>query len=410
MKRKKILALIFATLLFTVILLTTVTASPSLEHTSEYLAVDTSDTVLAQDEHPAFTQADLNDNFINYAAGESRVVLPVTYSVEDGANVVGTVLEKETGQPISNATIAVDGDTLVTTDSTGRFQICNVPNGTYTWNVSASGYQDACYLNYTVDWLSGTDIFTFEISKTHEIIIDRLELWTCDDLTAETVHMDEAQQKSVSSITPTSIPPVSASVRVEGYSKPIPRQQYIYSVIRSELYDENWYMRTTGTRTNVLTSAQLDQLYIIQALVANTYLQHALSVEGNHDEEPFDVCATTCCQKYDPRITSQRAVRCSAMVFSGTSCNVLFYTNNNGTLDYALCQFFSSCYNAGTQTSRWHPEMVATTCQDFDTGHGGHRFGMCQMGAAELARLNYGNADIRTHYYTSCIPYRCNME
>lgn len=138
----------------------------------ENLAVDSSDTVLYFDEHPAFSQKDLSDNFLHYAEGDSRADLPQPDHAEDVANVVGVVLDKRTKRPVSNATIFVDETAMVCTGDDGRFQIKNLPNGTYEWRVAATGYYDSQYLNYSVHWADGTDIFTFHLSDSTSIIED----------------------------------------------------------------------------------------------------------------------------------------------------------------------------------------------------------------------------------------------
>lgn len=140
------------------------------------LAVDSSNTRLYFDEHPAFSQKDLNDNFLHYTEGDSRADLPQPYSVEEAANAVGVVLDQATNQPIPNATIFVDETALVCTGDDGRFQITNLPNGTYDWRVAAAGYYDSQYLNYSVHWVDGTDIFTFYLSDSATIVQDRYEV------------------------------------------------------------------------------------------------------------------------------------------------------------------------------------------------------------------------------------------
>ena len=123
----------------------------------------------------AFTQEDLNDNFKNYATGESRISLPKTYldGAVETANVVGIVLDLQEKTPIEGATVAANGDVLVSTDCNGRFQIVNMPDGKYTWTVTASDYFDAQYKNYFVDHFEGANIYTFYIDDEKSIMKDR---------------------------------------------------------------------------------------------------------------------------------------------------------------------------------------------------------------------------------------------
>ena len=137
------------------------------------LAVDSSNTVLYFDEHPAFSQKDLNDNFLHYTQGDSRADLPQPDHIEEVANVVGVVLDQDTNRPVSDATIFVDETALVCTGDDGRFQITNLPNGIYDWRVAAAGYYDAQYLNYSVHWADGADIFTFYLSDSISIVKER---------------------------------------------------------------------------------------------------------------------------------------------------------------------------------------------------------------------------------------------
>lgn len=138
-------------------------------------------TVKLMADTPAVTQKDLEQNFMNYAEGESTVTfptIPTGSSGEPGANVVGVVLEFETEAPVSNAAVAVDGQAVAVSGEDGRFQITNIPNGTYDWTVTAAGYEESRYLNYSVDYLDGANIFTFYISRDEVFFEDRETLHT----------------------------------------------------------------------------------------------------------------------------------------------------------------------------------------------------------------------------------------
>lgn len=131
-------------------------------------AVTDRSTVKLMADTPAVTRKDLEQDFMNYAEEESTVTfptIPAGNAGEPGANVVGVVLEFETEAPVSNAEVAVDGQAVVVSGEDGRFQITNTPNGTYDWTVTAAGYKEGRYLNYSVDYLDGANIFTFYISR-----------------------------------------------------------------------------------------------------------------------------------------------------------------------------------------------------------------------------------------------------
>lgn len=89
-----------------------------------------------------------------------------TFSNNNLANVVGVVRDYDTEAFIPNATISVDGEVAVITGEDGRFQIKNLPSGTYDWEINAAGYFAANYSNYDVDSADGTTIFTFYIMMT----------------------------------------------------------------------------------------------------------------------------------------------------------------------------------------------------------------------------------------------------
>lgn len=144
---------------------------------AEDLAVDSSNTVLYFDEHPAFSQKDLNDNFLHYTQGDSRADLPQPDNIEEVANAVGVVLEQDTNRPVSGATIFVDETALVCTGDDGRFQITNLPNGVYNWRIAAADYYDSQYLNYSVHWADGADIFTFYLSDSASIVKERESIY-----------------------------------------------------------------------------------------------------------------------------------------------------------------------------------------------------------------------------------------
>lgn len=144
---------------------------------AEDLAVDSSNTVLYFDEHPAFSQKDLNDNFLHYTQGDSRADLPQPDHIEEAANAVGVVLDQDTNRPVSGATIFVDETALVCTGDDGRFQITNLPNGVYNWRIAAADYYDSQYLNYSVHWADGADIFTFYLSDSASIVKERESIY-----------------------------------------------------------------------------------------------------------------------------------------------------------------------------------------------------------------------------------------
>lgn len=49
-------------------------------------------------------------------------------------------------------------------------------------------------------------------------------------------------------------------------------------------------------------------------------------------------------------------------------------------------------------------------CTDLTSGADGHRYGMCQMGAAQLAKDGYVAGEIIDYYYHSCDTEFCLLE
>ena len=180
----------------------------------------------------------------------------------------------------------------------------------------------------------------------------------------------------------------------------------------SELFEPAWYMSTSNTRSKKLTSAQLDCLLRAQGYAVNTYVEYAQRVYSNHLGSSYDVCGNSrCCHNYDPSKVTQRHIECSARLFSSTGTTQLYFHLLPGSgFEYMCSMFFSSCYGQGTLTDVYQPNiLIATPCSDFDTGYGGHGKGLCQMGAAELARKNYSSHSIMTYYFTDVIPLYCKL-
>ncbi|GAC1408226.1 MAG: hypothetical protein NVSMB64_16160 [Candidatus Velthaea sp.] len=73
----------------------------------------------------------------------SPLPAPSTASQQQGSNVTGSVVDRSTGLPLSNAVVTVPGTALRTlTDKQGRFTL-TVPPGTYAFQAQFTGYQTA---------------------------------------------------------------------------------------------------------------------------------------------------------------------------------------------------------------------------------------------------------------------------
>ncbi len=355
-------------------------------------------------DNPAFTQTDINENFANYAEKDATLTLsPSTNAIsflddEQVANVVGIVLEKETGKPVSDAKIFINDKEMVKTGSDGRFQITNLPNNEYNWKIISNGYQQAEYNHYSVHNLEGTDIFTFNLSKDMKINHDRNDCRKEDQQIpqyAENKNQDERATYSMSSVSN------SIYFNYNGGNISRNRQRYIYTVVSSELYTADWYA------SKGLTSIQYTRLCKVQAMAANTFLEYCLKVYSNHPYDSYKICSSDHCQSYDETKVTTAAINATAEIFQTINgektTKIVLYKPTSSTYDYIWGAYFSSCNGNGTKTHNNQPALVAKACTDLTTGAGGHRYGVCQMGAASLAKAGQMSAnDIVLYYYSGC--------
>ncbi len=362
--------------------------------------------------HPAFTQKDIDNNFNNFAEANATInLLAERAKSYNTANVVGVILDYDTKEPIANAIINANNNDLVRSGSDGRFNITNMANGNYDWQISVDGYQEAKYLNYTVDGSDGTTIFTFYIQKDKQIIFDHDNLFKHHKCIPPEEQLIDKETFAINASTQsmTSTPTLKGYINVLLPNQSVisvERQQYLYTVLSSELYAVSWY------KNRGLTDAQVNQLYIAQAFAANTFLEYAVKVYSNH-RGVSDVCTTTCCQVYDPTKVTQAAINAVATIFERIGgdwyCPIILYCPTSNTYDYVWGAFFSSCNGQGTKTHASQPEIKAKPCTDLTTGAGGHRYGMCQMGAAEKAKDGWYCIDIVLYYYTNCTVLSCRV-
>ena len=101
------------------------------------------------------------------------------------------------------------------------------------------------------------------------------------------------------------------------------RQEYIGTVVSSELYGASYY------RQNGLNTSQIKALYIAQAIVANTFLEYALSEYSNHSGSSYKVCSSACCQVYDRTKTTDEGLAAAEAIFNKTNgifIQQFFYT------------------------------------------------------------------------------------
>lgn len=56
------------------------------------------------------------------------------------------------------------------------------------------------------------------------------------------------------------------------------------------------------------------------------------------------------------------------------------------------------------------PALKAVSCTDIATCAGGHRYGLCQMGAALRAKNGDSASNILLYYYTDCRIISCTLK
>ena len=83
----------------------------------------------------------------------------------------------------------------------------------------------------------------------------------------------------------------------------------------------------------------------------------------------------------------------------------------------AICMIFvtvpilpASCSGNGTKDHSTQPALKAVSCTDIATGAGGHRYGLCQMGAALRAKNGDSASNILLYYYTDCRIISCTLK
>ncbi|MDR2545931.1 MAG: carboxypeptidase regulatory-like domain-containing protein [Lachnospiraceae bacterium] len=367
------------------------------------------DYIFFMPEHPAFTQSDVESNFTNYAErGATREIHTTGFAT----NVVGIVLDSVNGEALPTATILAVGSTSIEifSDANGKFNIQNMPCDIYNWYISADGYRNAEYHNYSID-IGDTIIFTFFLNAHEEIHVNRNDFYRNErsvlpeDLLHSSIDFNNEVSRNM-----TSPPIVKANIRVLNNNNTITtvgRRDYLYAVVSSELYTENWYTQRG------LSSAQVQQLYRAQALAANAFTEYACKVYSPHSALTADVCRTTCCQVYDPTKITTIAINAVNTIFenNGGTWNtaLVMHRPTNSTYAYIWGAYFSSCGNQGTLAHAGQPALLAKICTDLTNGVGGHRKGLCQMGAAERAKNGNTGVQIINHYYTNCSLVTCTL-
>ena len=366
-------------------------------------------------ETDVITQEDFEEGFQNYALSSATVDFSsdiCTYSSANTTNVVGVVKDYETEEMVAGAIISIDGENVVATGEDGRFQIRHFPSGIYNWQISASGYYTAEYCNYDVDYADGTTIFTFFISEEFAVCKDRNAV-ICGNESGQSVLHETVDRGDyvvpMRANSMTAPPNVSNWIRVyyNDNVRYVNREQYIYTVLSSEVYSAGKYEEWG------LTATQRIEFYMAQAIVANTYVEYSRQVYSNHPNSGYDVCSTSCCQNYDPTKVTQEAINATSYIFYSIGdidkCDIIMYKPSSTTYSYTAGMFFSGCGNNGTANNPNDPAMNAVSCTDIIYSNANHHYGMCQAGATKLAKDGKSKSEILSYYFTNIEIVTCTM-
>ena len=367
-------------------------------------------------ESPAFTQADFDNNFHSYADASSTIYAS-SEKTAAFSNVVGVVLDDSDETPIPNATISVNGITVLTDDQ-GKFNIFNLPCGNYDWQISADGYGTSTYLGYPVDVLVNVNIYQFYLFSDKDFTKTRQVMSGCG---VGSDSDSDAPNTIASSGNPivSSPPSVRAEVKVWDRDRDknltVNRVRYIAQVVASEMYSKSSLLDYG------LTDSQADQVLWMQAIASNTFLEYAQSCYSTHTIN--DVCNTSHCQSYDTTYNSDyvlKLVQQAIFIENGGNPRtvIAMYKPSNRQYQYIYGAYFRYCDGAGTKTytDAYEPALKSVSCTDLFNPGGpkGNLFGVCQHGALYLAKNGYAAGDIIRYYYSNTqtvycpIPYLLN--
>lgn len=370
---------------------------------------------------PNFTQADYESGFQNYAKEESRLVLSSSdlKARTSGviSNTVGIVFDKGSIDPIQGAMVyVVNAETeelaaAVQTDATGRFQIVGLPDAFYNWIVVCDGFKVSTYYGYDVRAGEITDIFTFYLSREENIIkiykehndVTNNECLIADDF----ISTVEEEDPPIVTTSFTSAPTLSSfTVGIDGVATTVSRYMYLTYVVAGEAL--GYYQ----CQNYNMTETQIKQYYAAQAVAANTFLEYVACVSKKHGSK-YTVCnSASCCQLYDTTKTTSYVISGINTVcykVGGDWYSYLQVYKSSGKYSYITGKYFSCCNGHTIAATSEDPSLKSVACTNINgsTTLVGHGNGMCQYGAAYLAKTNYKWDSILSYYYDSTVSLFC---
>lgn len=333
---------------------------------------------------------DAKENFANFSEAKIEYSMPMTKVPMDMATIVGQVYDMTNNVPIAGATVEINNLAVeIVTDDNGAFEVSGVPEGQYNVEVSANGYDTAYFNNMPAYNSSGAEFYYLPLLRN-----EGLEFDYAADITS-TMFSNGVMAANGDFEGDEIIEPYATSYALKNYTvnyngniysfgKNI--NNYLYCVVPNE-------MVVTG-----LTSAQAIEAYKAQAVASRGYADGKVRQGMGHQSSGYSLCATTCCQVFLPYYTNSNAIQAVNAV-------------NNQVLTYdgyrSITEFHGKC--KGTVIN--YPKPGNTTISDKNTctGHTpatdkeyAHNRGMCQTGAALMAKSGKKYQDILKHYYASC--------
>lgn len=349
-----------------------------------------------------YTDQDVEEGFKNYAEVSNTVSEHTEQEETKLSNVVGTIFDRESRNPVAGVKIIVNEEVLAETDTSGRFQIRGLADGLYNWNLSKEGYCNAEYRGYGVKAIWGASIFSFDISKEEEIVeIGFEETNESDNLREDGKEgMLEIEEVSNDQIRVSDIQLPSIRVKYPDGSIQTPAYDYYVSaVLSNEFYNPN---NISGYYPQDMTERQYQELFRVGAIMIRTFAANRASGWSPHhiEKENFDLCFDDCCQIFRLTERFEMAVWAVKVTTSNNMEQVITYDN-----EVIQAGYFAYC-TGNTKSSKEvtgyaYPYLVSVTCPyDKHEKYFGLGYGLCQYGASRFAYHNYSYLQILNHYYT----------
>ena len=338
--------------------------------------------------------ADAQENFSNFAQKKVEYSAQDTYMVpgeETGekATIVGQVYDEKDNEAVPFATVKIPHLVLeLTTDSNGAFEITGVPEGRYDIEVSASGYEASCFYNMPAFASSGAEFYYLPLREDEGLEFDYESVLSDTSPMGEVIADDDESGIELYA-TPYTLKSYTVNYKGNIYSFGKSINNYLYCVVPNEM-----------VVSNLNTTAQKLEAYKAQAVASRGYADSKVRRGMTHNSSGYSLCAEKHCQKFVPYYTNSNAIQAVEAVNN----KVLSYDNNNYR---STTEFHGKCQGKVTNYPNPTDESIyeVKTCTDHSPAVGAevaHNRGMCQTGAALMAKSGKSYIDILKYYYASC--------